>query len=180
VPDLNLFRNPYYQRLGNFLARLTPVGSTRSSFGNQGLGACRDMHRSHSFKSENAFDLFAYGEMLSVGGATNGKRLQKGTTSHNSILIDGRGQQYSIEHPQHPFAGRVIAYAQRDGVVYFCGDATWAYSQGKRNTTSTTDSRTRTSGLPRRNRGIRGDFALWLCPGRTPCASRQSTLTIPA
>ncbi len=229
VPDLHLERNPYHRRVGDFLARLSPVGTYRSSFGNQGYLAYATMHEtyfrelamltgsgrflanwracrrflgrsprrlagrpqhlpteyvmlathrlpeahperrltklfnvsgwvmtashppstfetwtdlvgmtfhcrprggySHSFKSENAFDLFAYGKVIAVGGATavNRERLQHDTMSHNAVLIDGRGQEYDFRSPRYPLAGRIIAFAEKDGLVYFCGDATWAY-----------------------------------------------------
>jgi len=229
IPGLHLERNPYYARVGDFLSRLSPVGTYRSSFGNQGYTAYADMHEtyfrelamltgrgqfhanwqacrewrrrsdnhlggrqghlpteyvmlatqtpppprveehptklfnisgwvmtgshpqssyktwtdlvgmtfhcrprggySHSFKSENAFDLFAYGKLIAVGGATarNQERLQHDTMSHNTVLIDGNGQVYDVDSPRNAFAGRIIAFAEKDGIVYVAGDATWAY-----------------------------------------------------
>jgi len=233
VPDLKLHLNPYYARVSDFLSRLSPVGTYRSSFGNQGYTAYADIHAtifremammtgrgeflanweachrfrkssqrpvpprplhlpaeyvmlatrdlprphaeahatklfnvsgwvmtaasppsafdrwrenvgmtfhcrprggySHSFKSENAFDLYAYGRLIAVGGATavNRERLQHDTMSHNAVLIDGRGQEYNFHKPERPMAGRIVAFAERDGVVYFSGDATWAYPNVK-------------------------------------------------
>ena len=49
---------------------------------------------SHSFFSENAFDIFAYGDLIANGGGGTENRdpFARSTVSHNSILVDGVGQ----------------------------------------------------------------------------------------
>ncbi len=86
---------------------------------------------SHSFQSENAFELFAYGSVIATGGGrkTNGDRHAAATMSHNSVLIDGRGQRFTQFEPDPPTAGRIIAWHTAPGLVYWCGDATAAYAR---------------------------------------------------
>ena len=49
---------------------------------------------SHSFYNENAFDILAYGEVITHGGGStaNGDNYARVTMAHNSILIDSVGQ----------------------------------------------------------------------------------------
>ncbi|MFQ5808400.1 MAG: heparinase II/III family protein, partial [Armatimonadota bacterium] len=86
---------------------------------------------SHSFQSENAFELFAYGSVIATGGGrkTNGDRHAAATMSHNSVLIDGHGQRFTQMEPDPPTAGRIIAWRTQPGLVYWCGDATAAYAR---------------------------------------------------
>jgi len=86
---------------------------------------------SHSFQSENAFELFAYGSVIATGGGrkTNGDRHAAATMSHNSVLIDGHGQRFTQMEPDPPTAGRIIAWHTEPGLVYWCGDATPAYAR---------------------------------------------------
>jgi hypothetical protein len=84
---------------------------------------------SHSFDSENAFELFAYGSVIATGGGrkTNGDAHARATMSHNSVLVDGLGQRFDHFNPEIPTAGRIIAWHEEPGLVYWCADATGAY-----------------------------------------------------
>jgi hypothetical protein len=95
---------------------------------------------SHSFFSENAFDIFAYGQVITHGGGTtdNRDRYADQTMSHNSILIDGTGQyQYRYwplsqvggryHRVPHDRVGYIAAFDEKDDYVYWVGDATNSY-----------------------------------------------------
>ncbi|MFO8080291.1 MAG: DUF4962 domain-containing protein, partial [Armatimonadota bacterium] len=84
---------------------------------------------SHSFNNENAFEAFTYGSVIATGGGrkANGDRHADSTMSHNATLIDGRGQNFSQFDPETETAGRIIAWHEQPGLVYWCGDATEAY-----------------------------------------------------
>ncbi|MFO7947533.1 MAG: DUF4962 domain-containing protein, partial [Armatimonadota bacterium] len=224
LPELHIERNPYYGRIGDFFAYLSPVGIEPQAWGNYGrvagahLGghvsnfrrlafltgkgnllknwqACsekigRDMGKwqeyllehyydlpepslepqssrlfnvsgwamglsgppsdpatfedgvgmifhcrpqgghSHSFNSENAFEIFAHGDVIATGGGrkANGDRHAAATMSHNSVLIDGLGQNFDQMDPETETAGRIVAWENRPGLTYWCGDATGAYA----------------------------------------------------
>jgi hypothetical protein len=84
----------------------------------------------HSFRTENAFDLHAYGNTMTVGGGNtaNQNKFANATMSHNTILINGKGQLVAKDIKKQPrFCGRVIAWREGDGFVYWAGDATDAY-----------------------------------------------------
>ncbi len=94
----------------------------------------------HSFFNENAFDIFAYGQVITHGGGTTGNqdRYADQTMSHNSILIDGTGQyQYRYwplsqvggryHRVPHDRVGYIAAFDETDDYVYWLGDATNAY-----------------------------------------------------
>jgi len=83
---------------------------------------------SHSFRSENAFDIHAYGETIAVGGGTtsNQSYFADSTMSHNTILVNGKGQLGS-KGGGTPICGRIIAYREGKDFVYWAGDATPAY-----------------------------------------------------
>ncbi|MDP6040792.1 MAG: heparinase II/III family protein, partial [Candidatus Latescibacteria bacterium] len=85
---------------------------------------------SHAFRSENAFDIHAYGETLAVGGGTtsNQSHFANHTMSHNTVLINGREQE-AAKDEFVPFCGRIVAFEQGDGFVYWAGDATAAYGE---------------------------------------------------
>ncbi|MFO7948296.1 MAG: DUF4962 domain-containing protein, partial [Armatimonadota bacterium] len=86
---------------------------------------------SHSFNNENAFEAFAYGAVIATGGGrkANGDRHADATMSHNSVLVDGIGQDFNQRNPQTERAGRIIAWHEEPGLVYWCGDATPAYAE---------------------------------------------------
>ena len=87
--------------------------------------ACRPRGgESHAFPAENSFDIYAFGETVTVGGGTTTNRctFANHTMSHNTILINGRGQTDSS-----PLCGHIIAYHEGSDFVYWCGDATDAY-----------------------------------------------------
>ncbi len=84
---------------------------------------------SHSFWSEGAFDIFAYGQVIAHGGGStnNGDRHANDTMSHNTILVDGHGQYQDILCGRRKRAGYISAFAQGKNFVYWAGDATNAY-----------------------------------------------------
>ncbi|NOZ19735.1 MAG: DUF4962 domain-containing protein [Planctomycetes bacterium] len=83
---------------------------------------------SHSFRSENGFDIHAYGETIAVGGGTtsNQSYFANHTMSHNTILVNGQGQ-LAAKGGAAPTYGRVISFRQGKDFVYWAGDATAAY-----------------------------------------------------
>ena len=85
--------------------------------------------KNHSFNSENAFEMFAYGRVIATGGGrkSNGDRHAAHTMSHNAILVDGLGQDFDQMDPKTESAGRIIAWHAEPGLVYWCGDATEAH-----------------------------------------------------
>ena len=97
---------------------------------------------SHSFFNEAAFDIHAFGEVITHGGnSTNNKDLfADDTMSHNCILVDGRGQYQSTFFPlsgrKDPFsllpfqrAGYIPAFQKSANTIYWVGDATNAYRE---------------------------------------------------
>ncbi|MBD3291379.1 MAG: DUF4962 domain-containing protein, partial [Armatimonadia bacterium] len=83
----------------------------------------------HSFRSENAFDIHAYGETVACGGGTtsNQEFFANHTMSHNTVLVGGHEQSESKSYSV-PTIGRVTRFARGDGYVYWAGDATEAYA----------------------------------------------------
>ena len=84
---------------------------------------------SHSFWSENAFDLYAYGQVIAHGGGStmNRDRHANDTMSHNTILINGIGQTQDKVCGQRRRAGYINAFKEGEDYVYWAGDATNAY-----------------------------------------------------
>ena len=82
----------------------------------------------HSFRNENAFDIHAYGQTLACGGDNtyNLNPFANHTMSHNTILVNGREQE-AAKDKNVKTCGRIIAFRQGDGFVYWAGDATPAY-----------------------------------------------------
>lgn len=82
----------------------------------------------HSFRNENAFDIHAYGETLASGGCStyNLNKYANDAMSHNTVLIEGKDQE-AAKSADIPLCGRLIAFKQGDGFVYWAGDATPAY-----------------------------------------------------
>lgn len=99
----------------------------------QGIGVifqCRPRGGySHSFNSDNSFQLHAYGQMLNHGGGSSGNRdaYAYHTMSHNTILVDGLGQAQPGRGQLYPTYGRLAGFARGDKYVYFAGDATRCY-----------------------------------------------------
>ncbi len=94
----------------------------------------------HAFFSDNGFQLYAYGQNIThAGGSTqNGDRHAHHSMSHNIVLVDGLGQaqpahtrwaNYSKKELYAPYFARIARYADRDGAVYFKGEAAKAYIQ---------------------------------------------------
>lgn len=83
---------------------------------------------SHAFASDNAFDLFAYGQTLvhGGGGTQNRDRFPDATMSHNTVLIDGKGQTGA--QTRGPWSARLVAFQENPEYVYMAGDATNAYA----------------------------------------------------
>ena len=85
---------------------------------------------SHSFNSDNSFQLHAYGQQLNHGGGgtVNQDAYAYHTMSHTTVLVDGLGQaQPASGPPLFPTYARVAAFKRGDEYVYFAGDATRAY-----------------------------------------------------
>lgn len=84
---------------------------------------------SHSFRSENAFDIHAYGSTITCGGGTTSNQawFANHTMSHNTVLVGG-GEQLGSKQYSAPLLGRVVRFARGDGYVYWAGDATNAYA----------------------------------------------------
>ncbi len=95
-----------------------------------GLGmifACRpDGAYSHAFACDNSFHIFAYGQDISHAAGTGEKEPDAyQTMSHNAILVDGLGQTQGRQNLR--WFGRILAFAQKGDVTYWCGDATMCY-----------------------------------------------------
>jgi len=84
---------------------------------------------SHSFRSENAFDIHAYGSTITCAGGTtsNQEFFANHTMSHNTVLVGG-GEQLGSTQYCAPVIGRISRFARDDGWVYWAGDATNAYA----------------------------------------------------
>lgn len=90
---------------------------------------------SHSYRAENAFAWHAFGESLAAGGGSRRfpDAYSQHTMSHNAILINGRGQEWTnINSPSDPYVGRILAYAEGElpdggSYVHWVGDASNAY-----------------------------------------------------
>lgn len=84
---------------------------------------------SHSFRAENDFVWHAYGQALSAGGGNTAypDPHARHSMSHNVILIDGVGQEWTPRLPEHPFCGRLLLHREGEGFVHWVGDATRAY-----------------------------------------------------
>ena len=86
---------------------------------------------SHSFRAENDFVWYAYGQTLSAGGGSTlyPDPHSRHSMSHNVILVNGKGQEWNPWEPRYPFAGRIIAYREGENYIYWVGDATHAYQK---------------------------------------------------
>jgi len=84
---------------------------------------------SHSFWSENAFDIYAYGETIAHGGGStmNQDRHANDSMSHNTVLINGIGQYQDRLCNKLKRAGHISAFKKDNDYVYWVGDATNAY-----------------------------------------------------
>jgi len=84
---------------------------------------------SHSFWSENAFDIYAYGQVIAHGGGStmNKDRHANDTMSHNTVLIDGIGQEQDRLCSRLERAGYISAFSKGNDYTYWAGDATDAY-----------------------------------------------------
>jgi len=84
---------------------------------------------SHAFPSDNAFDIWAHGETIAHGGGTTANRdpYPDVSMSHNTVLVDGNGQSQDRIANRLKQVGKISAYKEGDGYVYFAGDASQAY-----------------------------------------------------
>jgi hypothetical protein len=84
---------------------------------------------SHSFNSDNSFQLHAFGQMLNHGGGSSANQdaYAYHTMSHNTILVDGLGQAQPDRGQIHPTYGRIAGFSRGDNYVYVAGDATNCY-----------------------------------------------------
>lgn len=85
---------------------------------------------SHSFRSENAFDIHAYGATIAVGGGStsNQSHFANHTMSHNTLLVNGM-EQVAAKQGSAETYGRIIAFQEGPGYAYWAGDATAAYGK---------------------------------------------------
>jgi hypothetical protein len=85
---------------------------------------------SHSFRSENAFDIHAYGQTIAVGGGStsNQSHFANHTMSHNTVLVNGM-EQLAAKAGSSDLFGRIIAFEEGPGYAYWAGDATRAYGE---------------------------------------------------
>ncbi|HIE52294.1 MAG TPA: DUF4962 domain-containing protein [Armatimonadetes bacterium] len=84
---------------------------------------------SHSFHSDNSFQIHAYGQQINHGGGSTANKdaYAYHTMSHTTLLVDGLGQAQPSGAPLYPTYARVVAFQRGEGYVYFAGDATRAY-----------------------------------------------------
>ena len=84
---------------------------------------------SHSFNSDNSFQIHAYGRQVNHGGGgtTNKDAYAYHTMSHNTLLVDGLGQAQPGGVMRRSTYARIVAFDRGDQYVYFAGDATGAY-----------------------------------------------------
>ncbi|ABX40875.1 heparinase II/III domain-containing protein [Lachnoclostridium phytofermentans] len=90
---------------------------------------------SHSHGDQNSFVLFAYGEPLIIKSGyyigfntTMHRNFRRQTLSHNSILINGKGQYAGMDKAKQLSAkGHICEVKESDNLVYIKEDATAAY-----------------------------------------------------
>lgn len=84
---------------------------------------------SHSFWSENAFDIYAYGQTIAHGGGStmNRDRHANDSMSHNTVLINGIGQSQDRLCNKLRRAGHINAFKRDESYIYWVGDASNAY-----------------------------------------------------
>ncbi len=84
----------------------------------------------HSYRAENSFMWYSHGEVLSGGGGIRkySSNYSRSTEAHNTILIDGEGQDYEpLTLPPPGWAGRISSYRETDEFIHWVGDASPAY-----------------------------------------------------
>ncbi len=85
---------------------------------------------SHSYASDGSFVWFAHGQTLTGGGGwrTFTSAFSKSTLSHNSLLVNGQGQEIvNPFQPRSPYMARPVAIEERPGLVYWAADLSRAY-----------------------------------------------------
>ena len=90
------------------------------------------------FYNETAFQFYAYGQMINFGGGTGGAEPHgHHTMSHNTILVDGIGQNPAGRNRWDVgYKAVMMAHAQGDDYVYWMGDATMSYPRTPANVSS--------------------------------------------
>jgi hypothetical protein len=91
--------------------------------------ACRSRGGySHAFRSENGFDIHAYGETIAAGGGntSNQSHFANHSMSHNTVLINGH-EQIAARADDIATCGRIVAFHRGEDFVYWAGDATPSY-----------------------------------------------------
>ncbi len=85
----------------------------------------------HSGFYDLSFQAYAYGEMLNYPGHDRQTNLnmQHNSISHNTLLIDGLGQNqaFGYTYQWHEYVARIVAFDEADDYIYVCGDATNSY-----------------------------------------------------
>lgn len=85
---------------------------------------------SHSYPSDGSFVWYAYGETLSGGGGALlfNDMLARRSWSHNTVAVNGHGQ--TMVNPIAPYApsiARLVAFEDRENLVWWAADLTEAY-----------------------------------------------------
>ena len=95
------------------------------------------LNREHADFCDLSFQLWSYGEHITRTGHNKDNNTAYGTNSiaHNTLLIDGLGQNQILEESHwrtgggQEYFGEIIAYDEGNDYVYVCGDATNSYPQ---------------------------------------------------
>lgn len=89
---------------------------------------------SHSFRAENDYAWYAFGQTLSAGGGGMAypDPHSRHSLSHNVVLVNGEGQEWNTRRPNAPYVGRLLAYRRTKDWTYWVGDATHAYQTVER------------------------------------------------
>jgi len=122
LPDSKLFGDVGWAALHSDLAR--PEADNALLFRSSPYG-----NVSHSHNNQNAFCLAAGGRMLAISsgyypsyGCPHHAEWTRETRAHNSVLVDGEGQERGVTA-----TGEIAAFDDGEGYTYLCGTAAGAY-----------------------------------------------------
>ncbi|MDQ8194689.1 DUF4962 domain-containing protein [Coraliomargarita sp. SDUM461004] len=84
---------------------------------------------SHSYPHEGAFVLQYGGESLAAGGGATvyADPYSRNSLSHNSVLVDGKGQAFQGFNKSYPYAARPLYWDVREGVTIGAIDGTGGF-----------------------------------------------------
>jgi len=127
VPDSKCFSDVGWASLHSDLA--TPEADNHLLFRSSRYG-----NVSHSHNNQNAFCLFSGGDALAIStgyrpqhGSPHHEEWTRQTKAHNSILVDGEGQEQGVTS-----TGQITDFNDAEAYTYLCGDAADAYSSLER------------------------------------------------